>query len=467
MNIIGKLSEMGFTPAPASFYDKIKVWKQWYDGNVEKFHTYSVYNGTNFVDCHRYSVGMAKKVCEDWANLLLNEKVVITLEGETEQDFVDNIFEANNFRVKGNEMQERKAAIGTVAYVPRVSGMTIDGASGAVLGVGEIKLDYCTASAIYPLSWENGRVTQCAFASERNAGGKQYTYLQIHRLVNGMYDIENHVYEYSDEVALATVPGYENVPAVIHTGSDKPQFVIDRMNIANPDYDSPMGISVFANSIDQLKGVDIAYDSYVNEFILGKKRIMVKPEATRDFNGKPVFDPSDTIYYVLPEDSENGTLVEQVDLTLRTQEHNAGMQDMLNVLSSKCGFGENHYKYDRGSVSTATQIVAENSTLFRNIKKHEIILREVLENLCRVLLRMGNQYMGLSLNEDVEISIDFDDSIIEDKNADFLRDMQLLNAGILNDWEFRAKWLNEDEATAKAALPGMAELTTEDQSEVE
>ena len=58
-------------------------------------------------------------------------------------------------------------------------------------------------------------------------------------------------------------------------------------------------------------------------------------------------------------------------------------------------------------------------------------------------------------------------SIIEDKQTDFTRDMQLLTAGIMNDWEFRMKWMNEDEATAKAALPKMQDMTTEQQQEVE
>ena len=80
---------------------------------------------------------------------------------------------------------------------------------------------------------------------------------------------------------------------------------------------------------------------------------------------------------------------------------------------------------------------------------------------------MGNRYMGASLNEDVQISIDFDDSIIEDKGQDFNRDVQLLNAGIMNDWEFRMRWMNEDEATAKAALPKMQGMTTEEETEVE
>ena len=87
--------------------------------------------------------------------------------------------------------------------------------------------------------------------------------------------------------------------------------------------------------------------------------------------------------------------------------------------------------------------------------------------LCRIILRLGNTAMNAGLNEDVEISIDFDDSIIENKDVDFSRDMQLLNAGIMNDWEFRMRWMNEDEATAKKMLPKMEDMTTEQQQEVE
>ena len=140
---------------------------------------------------------------------------------------------------------------------------------------------------------------------------------------------------------------------------------------------------------------------------------------------------------------------------------------MLNMLSAKCGFGENHYRFNNGNISTATQIISENSTLFRTIKKHEIILEDVLVELCRIILRLGNAYMGATLDEDVEISVDFDDSIIEDESADFARDMQLLNAGIMNDWEFRAKWMNEDEDTAKKMLPRMQDMVDEGQDDVE
>lgn len=472
--VIIKLNELGYTTIPDSFYSKVYEWKSWYQGNVKGFHNYTVQNGERQVKCRRYSLGMGKKLCEDWANLLMNEKVQITLEGQKEQDFIDLVLTENNFTVKANEMQEMKSALGTVAYVPRVIGQEISESGDIVPGnASGIVLDYVTIENIYPLSWQNGYISECAFSSEVTRGGKDYLYLQIHRReANGNYVIENRIYRYDNEQLadeqLVNVKGFENIPPVVHTGSDKRQFVIDRPNIANNvNYLLPTGIAIYANAIDVLQGVDIAYDSYVNEFKLGKKRIMVKPSAAQYLDGTPAFDPDDVVFYVMPEDTEDGAVVTPIDMTLRTAEHNTGIQDQLNILSSKCGFGETYYRFDGGSVATATQVISENSTMFRTIKKHEIILEQALKELCRILLRMGNTAMNAGLNEGVEISIDFDDSIIEDKQTDFSRDMQLLNAGIMNDWEFRMKWMNEDEATAKAALPKMQDMTTEGQEEVE
>lgn len=467
MNIRRALKELGFDTVDSKFYSLIDVWKSWYDGEVKDFHSYTVWNGIEELECHRYSVNMGKKVCEDWANLLMNERVNITLEGKKEQEFVDTILANNNWEVKANESQERKAAVGTIAYVPIVEEMGVDPDTAEVKDTGKIHINYVTAANIYPLTWDNGIIRECAFVSRKRVDDREYTYIQVHRLNGGEYDIENHLYD-ADEVPLTSVRGFETISPVVHTGSDKPQFVIDRLNIANSDEENPMGVAVFAYAIDQLKSIDITYDSYVNEFVLGKKRIVVQPEATKDINGRPVFDKRETVYYVLPEDrAADGNILQQVDMTLRTTEFNTGMQDMLNVLSSKCGFGENHYKFDQTSIATATQVISENSTMFRTIRKHEIILREAITNLCRTLLRMGNRYMGAELDENIEISIDFDDSIIEDKQADFNRDKIMLDSGIMNDWEFRMRWMNEDEATAKAALPKMQEMTTEEETEVE
>lgn len=474
MNIFEKLKERGFDTVPESFYTTIGIWKSWYEGEVKSFHMYKVFNGQKQVQCRRYTMGMAKKVSEDWANLLMNEKVKITLEGNKEQDFFDSVCADNNFAVKISEMQELKAAIGTVAYIPRVVGVTVNPSTGSISGAAEaIKLDYCTAENIFPLSWENGKVKECAFSTSITQKDDKYLYLQIHSLgENGFYQIENVLYKDQNgnlsEVEAATVPGYENIPPVVKTGSKERQFVIDRMNIANNvDVSIPLGVSVYANAIDQLKGVDIAYDSYVNEFVLGKKRIMVKPEATKDIDGNPVFDPNDTVYYVLPEDTQNGSIIDQVDMTLRTAEHNAGLQDMLNALSSKCGFGEEHYKFDKGTIMTAKEVVSNNQTLQRSLHKHEIILQDVLQELSKIILRLGNTYMGLNLNEDTKITIDFDDSVFVNRE-EVLADMRIdVQSGLLRPEIYLSEKYGVTEKEALKMMPTMEDMVTKKQEEVE
>lgn len=473
-SIIQKLNDLGYQTIDGAWYDRVADWDSWYKGNAEKFHNYTVWNGQNKIKCTRYSLGMAKKVCEDWANLLMNEKVQITLEGEKEQAFIDDLFTRSNFVVNMNELQEKGAARGTYAIIPRVHGVTVNERGDVIGSGGKIVMDYVTAERIFPLAWTGREIVECAFTAAVTANGNKYVYLQIHSRKNGVYFVENRVFSTDkqsgimNEVALSDVLGYENVPPR-YTVGDRPQFVIGRYNIANNiKDDNPMGIAVFANAVDVLKAVDVAYDSYVNEFVLGKKRIIVKPAAQKGMDGENIFDPNDVTFYVLPEDMQDGDVIHEIDMTLRTEAHTQGLQDHLNMLSAKCGFGEQHYRFDQGNVSTATQIISENSEMFRTIKKHEILLENLLKDLCRILLRLGNTYMNAGLNENVEISIDFDDSIIEDKTATDAKVYQMLNAGLMKPEEARSILMNEDIETARKALPGMEDLTAgETQDEVE
>ena len=468
LNISDKLRELGYKTVPESFYTHIKSWDAWYKGDVSDFHHYKIWNGIKFVERKKLVAGMAKKAAENWADLLMNEKVSITLEGKAEQDFFDSVCEENNFRLMMNAYQELCFAKGTTAYVVRVSGLPVN-AEGDTSGEAKaLKLDFVMAEEIYPLAWENDKILDCAFATTRVHDNKTYVYLQIHeRGEGGTYDIKNYVYDNTDggmsNVELGSVEAFGGIQPVFHTNIEQPLFVIDKPNIVNNiDPNNPMGISVYANAIDQLKFCDNVFNSLDNEIDLGRKRIMVKPEATTGLDGEPLFDSNDIAFYVLPEDSQSGQSIEEIASSLRVSEHLTAMQIALNMLSTKVGFGSNHWKFDAGNITTATQVISANSEEFRTLKKHEIVLENVLLELARIILRLGNAFMGQHLNEDVEISIDFDDSIIEDEATEFARDVQMLSMSILNRYEFRAKWMNEDEETAKAALPDMESVIEDD-----
>ena len=254
------------------------------------------------------------------------------------------------------------------------------------------------------------------------------------------------------------IPHFEGLAPRVETGSNKPQFVIDKLNIANnvdEDDTNPMGVSIFANSVDVLAKIDLEYDSYANEFTLGRKRIFVAPEMLTDANGSQVFDPDDSVFYQLPEDffKDSKEAMHEVDMSLRVQEHEQAINNDLNLLSFKCGFGTQYYRFEKGGIATATQVISENSDMYRTIKKHEIILGDVLVDLIRVIIRLGKTAGVANLVEDTDITIDFDDSIIVDKQTERQEDRQDVAIGVMGLPEYRSKWYGETEEQAATKIP--------------
>ena len=470
MNIFSYFRKKGIDTLDPAFYRKIEEWQSWYRGNIRGFSFYRVHTGQGtYTKRKRKSLGMAKKVSEDIADLLLNEKVKITISDEATATFVDKVLEKNNFLVLGNEYQERKAHTGTIAYNPSIYDMEV--AEDGTVVDGKIRIEYVSAQNIYPTSWSNGRVTECIFTFPKTVNRKKYIQIQHHRLEGNQYVIENSVLEAVagskegkelPEEEWRKLRPFENMAAVVKTGSLEPQFVIDRLNIVNnaDDENNPMGIAIFANAIDVLKGLDTTYDSYCNEFELGRKRVFVAPEMIKNKDGSLAFDPEDTVFYKMPEDyndkSKEG-MIHEMNMELRAEQHEKAINDNLNYLSLKCGFGTERYKFDGSGVKTATEVISENSDMYRMLKKHEIILNDAIIELVRIIIRLGIT-VGNRLQPEAKITIDFDDSIIEDKQAERQQDRQDVSMGAMQLWEYRAKYYGETEEKAKAAVQQPAEV---------
>ena len=256
-------------------------------------------------------------------------------------------------------------------------------------------------------------------------GKKQY-YIQIHRIGDDKnYIIENHLVDADsgeelelDDWLLPEVP----------TGINIPLFQIITPNIVNNiDLDSPLGISVYGNAIPQLKGTDLIYDSYINEFELGKRRITVpmsmsQIQMNEDGVAHPVFDKNDTIFYAMPGmDKDKG--LDTFDPQLRAADHDMGMNKALDLLSFKCGMGTGRYRFENGAVKTATEVISNKSDLYESLKKHEIVLDSAIKGLVKAVARLKGEILK-------QISIDFDDSIIEDSNSTIDKNIKLTSSGL-------------------------------------
>ena len=157
------LKKKKFHTASDDTYGYVEEWKDWYEGEVKGFHDYTIFNGVVSTKQKRYKLAMAKKICEDWANLLINEKVAIKAEGEFGKR-LEEILHRNNFLVRANQLIELTFALGTGAFVEYKDENE------------NVLIDYVRGDMIYPLSWDNGEITECALVRiEQKMGKNIYT----------------------------------------------------------------------------------------------------------------------------------------------------------------------------------------------------------------------------------------------------------------------------------------------------
>ena len=76
-NIAEVLSKKGINLVVGTIYDMQEIWKQWYRGNVNDFHYYTLKVYGKEEQCERKTMNMPKKVCEDITKLLWTEKTRI------------------------------------------------------------------------------------------------------------------------------------------------------------------------------------------------------------------------------------------------------------------------------------------------------------------------------------------------------------------------------------------------------
>lgn len=438
------LKKQGFTLPDGGMKALQSEWLAWYRGYVTDKHRYEVWDGQKRQEAKRRILGMAKVICEDFASLLVNEHVQITCDGFEE---LQDILEENRFYTRMNRLAELTMALGTGAVVEFV-----DGENKPVI-------DYIRADMIYPLSWDGDNITECAFASKKVQseadGSKTVFYIQLHTKANGGWKIRNVMLDDTGE-ELPLPEGMQEESPV----TPVPLFQIVRPNTVNvQDFDSPLGASVFAEALEQLYDCDIVWDSYVNEFVLGKKRLMIPMALSKLLmhkteNGSemldPIFDPNDALFYVYETDDGTQKPIE-LDMNLRTEAHDQGLQRCIDTLSKKCGLGIGRYRFEQGGVETATQVISEKSDLYQSLKRHEKTFGDAIIGMVRALAHLAGK------NVDLDVSVKFDDSIIEDENALLDRCTKRVNAGLMSRKRAIMAIEKVDEETAMKRLQEIIE----------
>lgn len=440
----------------------IEQWKSWYAGNVKSFHNYFIYNGKKKVNQKRFTMNMAKEISEDWSDILWSEKCEINMKDENSQEQFEELVNSLDLYTLINSSIEKSGALGTESAVVSVYDL-IQNEDGMYLDVSNAKtrVDLVDIDWIYPLSWNNKGITECAFGSVEYSKGQKYVVCSVHKIAdNGNYVIYNHLFRDSNG-NLTEITEEEGTMSVFDTKSNIPWFAIFKPLLTNNLFsNSPFGIPHYANAIDNLKAVDISFDALKNEIQDGRRRTFVRADMLSYDDGtqKMTFDPNDTTVYQLPSGATKDDLIQSDSDSLRTAQQIETLNTNLNILGNKVGFGENHYHFDGVNLSTATAVVSSNSKLFRRKKKLEIGYESAIYDLVKAICYASSMFGQYNINTE-DMVIQFDDSIIEDKEAESIRALREVNAGLMSKVEYREKIFGESKDIAVENIKKINEET--------
>ena len=459
-----QLHKKGVDVINVDYYNVIDVWKSWYKGVVDDFHFYNIKiaDGSE-VQCEKKTMSMAKKSSEDMLKLNWSNKCDIRLATDEKTKRLWNVLDSkqNNFTIMFPQVLELAFALGTTCMTEYKDGL------------GRTRIEYIVdPESIVPYAYDNFNITGFVvfnqwedvdknkaiyythltyheFKTEEDENGKLY---QVYRKLNELYKSKDRN-QLGKEIPFESM--FPNVDELVEYRTDTPHFQIMKPPIANNiDIDSPMGISIFANSIDKLKAIDNKYDSFDNEFVDGKRRILVDKTALKatpqvDSDGnisqQLFFDRNDRTYVAM--NGMKDQPVKDISFDLRYKEHIDGINAELNWYSSALGFGEDYYKFDGSGQATATEIISQNDDAFRTKQLYETVIKDVIIDLVKSICYLE----GIELSEN-EIEITMDYSRFENQEKTQQRLEREVAKGITSKVEYRMKVYGETEEVARQKI---------------
>ena len=274
------------------------------------------------------------------------------------------------------------------------------------------------------------------------------------------YTIENKAFKSKGSeslgrsIKLTDVPEWKDIPESISISNvEKPLFGYFKMPYNNTiDYASPEGVAVFANCIEELRNLDVAWSRKDDEVddsqhitFIDENALMKRDKNTGD--KERVELPRFVKGLKRGVDAQN-TIDEHVP-TLLTEQRVADINSILSMISTKAGFSQGQFVLDRKTgVATATEIESDDSETVETINDIRASLKSAIKDLiyaldkyCDVFFNMQSGYVN-ALDDDVA---DEDVFYFKDLLASFEQDRTRAYQLMMNGVYSKRKYLKEYE----------------------
>ncbi len=389
------------------------------------------------------------------ATLLYNEKCRVNVAGDKAKAYIDDLFAKSNFNVNLQKYLEPEYAVGGLAIRPYYSNTA-----------GAIRLSWCLPDRFFPLSSDTEETREGVFITKTREVLKDkvfyYSLFEFHEWDGDDYIITYELYESDSsaqigaKVPLATIDKYADLEETIRLENlTRPLFVYIRpaqMNNLNPD--SPLGLGMCDNAKHTIDTINTAHDKLRRNIDRARSGMVVAPEyiSVTQENGKTYQVNDDDDLFIAIPGSMGGMDAEpfkEITIKIAPDEFITAINFELRTFELQTGFSPGTFSFDvKEGVKTATEIVSENSMTYQTRSKQAVVLEGAIKDLVRSCLEFGVAMQQYSGDTDAKTTVDFDDGVFQDKDAQMDYYIKATAGGLMPRTVAiaRANNLTEDEA---------------------
>lgn len=357
------------------------------------------------------------------------------------------------------------------AYQKTISPMNENLQEGLGLGSMVIKplgpdtAEFVTADKIIPIAFgDDGKPVDIGFITVKRAGvSSYYTRFERHYFVNGSLTIESKCYHSASAGSigspceLAEVEEWANINPgpVTYTGMDRMDFGYYRNPVKNKVDESQCGVSIFESACELIKKADVQAARLDWEYESGERAIHVASIALKGQNGKQgMAKLNRRLYRGLDiDDGKDKELLREYSPEMRDESYERGLEKYYRAIEFNVGLAYGDLSNVQEVEKTASEIKASKARKYNRVTAIQNNLSECLEDFVAGLAFYNGLYTS-----GYEFNCKFNDSILTDEEAERQQDRQDVSMGVMPLWEYRAKWYNEDEETARANVETPAEV---------
>lgn len=419
----------------------------------------NIYRGTPYwvnADDNVKTINFAKAICSETARLA-TLAIGIQIDGSARAAWLQEQIDKIYFQIR--HWVEYGMAYGTIILKPNGKG-----------------LDIFTAMDFIITDCDNEGIYGIVFKDSYSENDKYYTRFEYHRFVE-VKDGENTYYPYyisnrayvsrsaksvGDPIALSRTKWSDllpETPPILKANNEKidgPMFGILRTPQANNlDISSPLGLPIYAEAIEELKDLDVAYSRNVGEIFDSEKIILVDDrlmlKSGQNLKNSRISDIKLPHYAinVFGDGAEN--FYREIVPSLNTDTRITGINNLLSFVGFKCGYSNGYFVLDeKTGMVTATQVEADDRRTIQLIKDVRDKLESCLDGAIYALNVYADLY-GLAPAGNYEITYDFGD-ITYNREEDRARWWQYVVQGKVPAWMYFRKFEGLSEEDAKAMV---------------